>query len=200
MNEPAKQKDPKRVAAGRKSKNKGNTFQREVAKSLSKWSGATFKATPRSGGLRWGGAFWTYGDLTPPEDFFAVFECKHYHEIEFLDVLGTTRSPQGAGLVHEWWNKEARVDAARAARELGRPFAAFLVWKADHARHRISMLLDHYNRIPQRLPLATLATGCPGFDPYVTADFESFLGSVDFVVLRELLRQGMGEPVPPVNS
>jgi hypothetical protein len=172
-------KDPKRVAAGKRAKAKGNRWQSDVAKLLTEWSGEQWKATPRSGGLRWGGCFWTYGDLTPPLDFPIVFECKHYHEIEFIDVLGTNRTIPGGGIVADWWYGEACADAFRATNELRVPVHPVLVWKADRRRPRLSFALDKFNHLGI-YTMITVTTGIPDRQPFVTVDLSSFLREVDF--------------------
>lgn len=74
-------KDPVRVAAGKKSKRKGSTFERGVAKELAAWWGGEFTRTPSSGG--WGKSkfaregFNASGDIVTSEaDFPFCIECK----------------------------------------------------------------------------------------------------------------------------
>jgi hypothetical protein len=167
------------VVAGKRAKAKGNKWQSDVAKLLHEWSGEPWKATPRSGGLRWGGVFWTYGDLTPPQNFPIVFECKHYHEIEFIDVLGTNRTIPGGGIVADWWYAEACADAFRATNELGTSVGAVLVWKADRRRPRLSLDLNKFNELSV-YTLVTVTTGIPDRAPFVTVDLSSFLREVDY--------------------
>ena len=182
-NEP---KDPKRVAAGKRSKAKGATWQRDVAKLLSDWSGETFKSTPRSGGLRWGGAFWVYGDLTPPADFPVVFECKHYATVDFLEILGTNQKDPGVGLVQKWYHEELLVDVLRASTELGIVAKGFLCWKPDHRRSRITMDLDLFNRFGI-YTLVTVVTGVPGKTPFITLDLVTFLRSMTYEHFKSVI-------------
>lgn len=175
----AKAKDPKRVAAGKRSKAKGAKYQSDIAKKLREWSGQEFRSTPRSGGLRWNGAWWTFGDLIPPEDTPLVIECKHYHEVPFIDVLGNRRSEPGGGIVNEWWYSQACEDAARASTQLGATMIPLLIWKQDFCPSRITCDLELFNSLGE-YGLVTVVTGTPGRRPHVTVDLLSFLGQINF--------------------
>lgn len=69
-------------AVGRKSKTKGSTYERTIAKHLTVWWGATFSRVPASGGLHWHSSMNAFGDIiAPPEAGFPfVIECKKREE------------------------------------------------------------------------------------------------------------------------
>lgn len=179
-------KDPKRVAAGKRSKAKGGKWQSDVAKLFSQWSGKTWKSTPRSGGLRWNSTFWTFGDLLPPEDLLLVVECKHYSTIEYIEVLGTVRTEPGGGIVSGWWYGEACADAIRAKKSLSCHVDAVLVWKADRRRPKLTLDLDVFNSL-QTYSLVTVTAGIPGRAPYVTVDLAEFVRVVNYERFQEAL-------------
>lgn len=71
-----KSKDPKRVKAGKKSKTKGNNFERKVAKMLSQWWGSKFYRTPMSGGSKLKEGFHLAGDVVTDDLTFCFHtEC-----------------------------------------------------------------------------------------------------------------------------
>lgn len=87
---PKTKKDPKRVASGKKSKRKGNTGERAVAKLLSNWWGSEFTRTPSSGGFatqkfreNWN----AIGDVVTPADFPFVVEVKNVKSWNLSDLL-----------------------------------------------------------------------------------------------------------------
>lgn len=110
-----------------KSKNKGNGFEREVAKILGEWWGEPFQRTPNSGALRWNGNFWTFGDLLPPESFPCVIECKFYKKSN-LNIL-LTGTPQPGNMLG-WW-AQCIEDVDRAEKELGKKLIPILITKAN---------------------------------------------------------------------
>ena len=61
---------------GRSPKIKGNKFERDIAKLLSKWYRKPFHRMPSSGALRWNDVIFTFGDLLPPSDLNCIIECK----------------------------------------------------------------------------------------------------------------------------
>jgi hypothetical protein len=169
-----------------KSKNKGNTHERDVADKLSQWYGDKFLRIPNSGALRWGGAAWVYGDLLPPEGFPYVMECKHYAEIIFEEVLGTKSSPSGCSRVSEWWYTQAVPDAERALRETGKKVLPLLLWKADYRPIRLSMDAGDYMRLEAHRKLVSVMTAIPNRSPFVTVNMEEFLAVVTPAEMREL--------------
>lgn len=101
----AKFKNPKRVAAGRKSKRKGNKAERDIAKLFQEWWGVgTFVRTPSSGGWATVAAretFRTCGDIiTDQKDFPFTIENKA-QEGWTLDQIFYNEN----ALVIQWWKQ-----------------------------------------------------------------------------------------------
>jgi len=100
-------KDPKRVAAGKRSKRKGNSNEREVAKMLAAWWGSgEWMRTPSSGG--WGRSkqvrddFNAAGDIvTTATDFPFCVEVKSEEGWELEQLL---RSPEKCPIA-KWWKQ-----------------------------------------------------------------------------------------------
>ncbi|TXH17529.1 MAG: hypothetical protein E6R03_03685 [Hyphomicrobiaceae bacterium] len=171
-----------------KSKGKGNSHERDVAEKLSNWYGSKFLRIPNSGALRWGGAAWVYGDLLPPEDFPFVMECKHYAEIVFEEVLGTSQSPSGCSRVSEWWFTQAVPDAERAFKDTGKLVLPLLFWKADYRPIRMSMGAQEFLKLPgASTKLVSVLTSIPHRAPFVTVNLEEFLAVVSPQQMRELV-------------
>lgn len=103
-------KDPKRVAAGKKAKRKGNSNEREVAKMLAEWWGSgEWMRTPSSGG--WGRSkqvradFNAAGDIvTTAADFPFCVESKSEEGWELEQLL---RSPDKCPIA-KWWDQTVR--------------------------------------------------------------------------------------------
>lgn len=98
-------KDPVRVAAGRKSKRKGNNNERTLAKKLQKWWGhGEWARTPSSGGWATKAvreAFKTCGDITTTaQDFPFCVEAKK-QERWCIDQLLTGTAP----IIWTWWKQ-----------------------------------------------------------------------------------------------
>lgn len=99
-------KDPKRVAAGRRSKRKGASNERDLAKKFEKWWGTEdkFARTPSSGG--WGQkvnreAFKAYGDVTTTAtDFPFCLEFKKDESFDLSQLLTGAKSP-----IYRWWKQ-----------------------------------------------------------------------------------------------
>lgn len=98
---------------GSKSKNKGNSFEREIAKYLTKIFGKPFLRTPGSGAFVGGGnavkkrfldinQIKVYrGDIVPPDDFMICIECKNYAEFPFHQLLFNKQIQILKGWIHE---------------------------------------------------------------------------------------------------
>ncbi len=193
-----------------KSKAKGNNNEYDVRDRLSAWYGKPFSKTPNSGAMRWNGNLWTYGDLIPPEELHWVFECKHYSEVTFDDMLGrrTNKSKKnlnpcpefGTGLVADWWYSQTVVDAERATEELGFPVEGALIFKQDHHRHRLVIDEDIYRAIsnPVRRTLVCCWCYIPNKNPFVAFDFENFLSKVTpaelFVAFEKIHGKAVSSP------
>lgn len=81
------------------SRTKGATFEREIAKKLSKWSGLTLRRTPMSGGWN------KTGDIAPqsPEDSIHWpfnIECKKYSDWDLLELLKSSNP-----IMKKWWSQ-----------------------------------------------------------------------------------------------
>lgn len=116
-----------------KSKAKGNDFESDVAWWLTKWANdpeKKFFRTPRSGGLRWKGRMWTFGDITPPEEFYAVLECKWHEENGALSEV--LQKPTDTAYLTWWLTKQLTEDCKRAQAEYGRSFTPMLCTKRNN--------------------------------------------------------------------
>lgn len=69
------------------SKQKGNNFERKVAKILTEKLGMEFNRTPSSGGLRWASDNNVYGDIVTPDDFPFIIECKNRENWSFDQLM-----------------------------------------------------------------------------------------------------------------
>lgn len=160
-----------------KSKNKGNTAEREVAKVLSKWFGEDFKRIPNSGALRWNGASFVYGDLLPPESFPGIIESKFYKEIDLDGLLRLTvqeNNPLG------WW-LQVVDDVQRCYSELRLALQPVLIFKANRRPRRIV--------IEEKLFNALRWGKTPGLGqvPHFCLQRAEFLGRVVVMDLVEFL-------------
>ena len=77
------------------SKNKGNRFERTIAKFFQDWTGYKFSRTPGSGG--WAKAKDSFGDLVCTDEkhsrrFPFSIECKSYQDLKFEHILLGTKS------------------------------------------------------------------------------------------------------------
>lgn len=96
-------KSKKRVAAGKKAKRKGNSFERHVARQLEKWWGyGKFERTPSSGGWSNKGSreeFNACGDIvTTADDFLFTVECKNSENWVLDDLIHS----DGNSKLHKW--------------------------------------------------------------------------------------------------
>lgn len=86
-----------RSAIGRKSKMRGNSFESEIAKKFSAWSGKEFNRTPASGSLHWGdnNQFKVDGDvITSDPQWPYLIECKRYDSVKLgLEELMNGNEP-----------------------------------------------------------------------------------------------------------
>lgn len=81
------------------SRNKGNSFERSVAKEISEWTGTIVTRTPMSGGYN------KFGDITPKDPklmqtFPFCIELKNREAWDFSELLKGTN--KGVGIV-SWW-------------------------------------------------------------------------------------------------
>ncbi|AGI11456.1 hypothetical protein LP125_131 [Listeria phage LP-125] len=96
------------ASTGRGSQVKGSKFERETAKALSVWWGATFNRTPGSGGLKWAEENNVGGDIVAPPSagFPFIVECKKHEGWTLDNVFLNTGEPKS------WW-KQVVSDATR---------------------------------------------------------------------------------------
>lgn len=97
----AKSVDPERSKKARASKRRGKRGERLVIELLTKWWGAKFHRTPRSGGLRWGSQVAGVGGDIACEDpeFPFSTEVKNRERFEIEEFLN------GKGKMWEWWSQ-----------------------------------------------------------------------------------------------
>jgi len=83
------------------SKQKGNTFERKIAKVLGDWWGFKFSRTPQSGGSHWLADNNAVGDIVaPPQaNFPLVIECKHRENWTIENIMLNNKDP------HTWWEQ-----------------------------------------------------------------------------------------------
>ncbi|EJF06578.1 hypothetical protein ThvES_00013450 [Thiovulum sp. ES] len=107
--------------SGSVSKRKGSSFEREVAKLLSELTGKHYQRTAHSGAFT--GRSNSYraskmdtrqaqvflGDITPPENYNLVIECKNYAYENFASKFHGVMS--GENLKLDTWLSELRADA-----------------------------------------------------------------------------------------
>lgn len=104
------------ASQGRGAKTKGASFERKVAKTITKWwvnggMKGEFYRTPASGGLRWQERDDTIGDISTPIGFTHTIECKNdesFRHKQFIEIGEYTTS----GL-YAWW-EQACNEAKRA--------------------------------------------------------------------------------------
>ena len=116
-------KDPKRVAAGKMAKRKGNKFEQEIAKSLcetyapeslaGKLIDRPFRRTPVSGGFRRSNP----ADILCPPWFPFFIECKHRKDIDTAALLFNMFESKEKNYLVKLW-KEERVKALPLKKEL----------------------------------------------------------------------------------
>jgi hypothetical protein len=107
------------ASQGKGSKIKGSSFERKIAKQLTKWwqNGGLqgeFYRTPASGGLRWQNREDTIGDLVCPDGFTHTIEVKHNESLDYKHFfeVGTPNKNNLSG----WWQQA--VDEGKRANRL----------------------------------------------------------------------------------
>ena len=106
-----KEKDPKWVAVGKRSKAKGDEFEREIAKALTKKfeqdleEGGEFRRAPMSGG--WSKRLkHTFGDLITPEWFCFLISCKNIGKLDITSVFATKEPLK---VLEKWWDDAVKM-------------------------------------------------------------------------------------------
>lgn len=98
-----------RIINGR---NKGSTFERNVAKEVSNWTGILFTRSPSSGG-------WNQtGDITPKNpqhmvDFPFNLELKNQEILQFSHIFQVPKNKKTP--IRKWW-KQAYLDAIKSGK------------------------------------------------------------------------------------
>ena len=171
------------------SKQKGNRNENAVAQALSDWWGAPFKRTPNSGGLRWKGASFTYGDILPPESFPAVVECKHYENVDLDEMIRCAPTPHN---ILGWW-KETSDDAYRCYTETGLPVQPILVYKQNRRPWRVVIEAEFLIALGgQKLGIPAFWVSLPDHEALGVLDFKQFLEAVP----RDLFLSSVRKIIP----
>lgn len=89
------------------SKQKGNNFERKVAKILTEKLEMEFNRTPQSGGLRWASDNNVYGDIVTPNNFPFIIECKNRENWSFDQLM------KGQCKEFDNWVKQVTEDCCR---------------------------------------------------------------------------------------
>ena len=177
-----------------KEKTKGNKAERKVAGLLTEWWGGEFRRMPNSGALRWNGAFWTYGDIVPPEDFPAVAEVKHHRHIDFQPVI--TGTPQKDNILG-FWNQVCE-DARSCYRETGVYVEPMLIAKKDFVPEYIGMRLEFLAGLQLNVrALYIVRPDLISFGILSLGDFLTIVSKQDFLQRIESLRDSNGS-FPPL--
>lgn len=153
-----------RVAAGKRSKRKGNTFERDVAKMLQEWwQDGDFVRTPSSGGWQKDReGFRSFGDITTnSKDFPFSVECKFHAEWD----LGQFFTSPKAYCVHQW--------RQQAVEETPDNYWSLLIMKAN--RKPILVAFDSKGLELLDMWEDKYALFQNGADKYVVMLFEDFL-------------------------
>jgi len=118
MNLPAK--NPNRVKAGKRSRNKGAQFERTIAKALTKWFGFEVRRTPMSGAY---GSHWNLGG-----DLMFTEEVPWFAELKNTQVWEPSKVTHSSSAFHKWVQKaheeapEGHEVIIIAKRNFGQPF------------------------------------------------------------------------------
>lgn len=99
-----------RSAAARKSKTKGSSYERRIAKRFSAWSGERLSRTPQSGGWHGAGDYGVAGDLVCARKSFPFhIECKKREGWHLEDLIIGVRSSVTSNGVLAWWAQTLRT-------------------------------------------------------------------------------------------
>lgn len=142
-----KEKDPKRVAAGKHARNKGSSFERDIARLVSKLFFGTeeeLKRTPRSGAspLIFGDCYYP----AAPLDFPLIIECKKEEGWEFHHIFSDS------SLIWNWW-RQVYEDYTQCLKTTGRERIPVVIFSKNHypvfilADSRIDGLLEIKDKV-----------------------------------------------------
>lgn len=164
------------AGGGAYAKARGRQGEQQLADKLGAWWKSEFHRMPASGALRWNGAFFTYGDLIPPEDFPAVIECKVRLQQAF-DLL----KPAEHGWISETFYKQLWNDIVRAKKETGQSYLPILAYKIGrNAPWFIIMDARVFDKIGKEVfdKFPYMWIHYPSHWPIIMIDLKTFLANV----------------------
>jgi hypothetical protein len=150
--------------SGKRSNNKGKRYERDIAKTLSSWSGVELVRTP----------------LGAPEEIYhfpLAVECKCDEDWSFDQIM------KGTG---QWfsWLEQAYRQATTAERELGRLHIPMLVFSKNHYPNWVAVPVQYGLRDSALANSAALRymsiTSTTGGLQYVVHSLERYLGLVPY--------------------
>ena len=138
------------MAGGKKARLKGSTFERQIAKDISSWTGMHFTRTPMSGG-------WSKtGDVTPKKPEHMVkfpfnIECKNQNVFCTNIIIKMVESGSMPKILKKWW-KQCSDDAKKSKRIpiLIMSNSRQPIWVMLTAKHFKAMGLMKYSSIVVR--------------------------------------------------
>lgn len=134
------------------SRNKGNRFERDVAKWFEKWTGYEFGRVPGSGSLRWQKTDNIVGDITCTDAkharrFPLSVECKFYKDLNFEHIILGNKS---CDIIKFW--EQCKGDAERANKV---PFLVMRYNSMPKEQYFIMVKANFFKGIKKHLPLAS---------------------------------------------
>lgn len=169
------------------SKNKGNRFERTIAKFFEDWTGYKFSRTPGSGG--WAKAKDSFGDLVCTDEkhsrrFPFSIECKSYQELKFEHILLGVKSCR----ILSFWD-QALNDANKAGK------IPMLIMKYNNMPKgeaflmvdiELSKLID---KQPLKKPTMAISTENHYFKVYMLSDIKNIDYKTLYKEARKLLKK-----------
>lgn len=117
---------------------KGNAVELEARRILGNWAGQPFHKMPKSGGLRWAGKIFTFGDVIPPEEYRMIIEVKGRPGPKdkskvgvIIDNIFTSKVNKTGDQINYWWSKQLWSDLSRAEALYEKPFFPMLMIKIN---------------------------------------------------------------------
>jgi hypothetical protein len=170
-------------------KQKGNGFERLVARTLTEWAGGLkFERVPQSGGLHWQEDNNVSGDIVPPFNigFPGSIECKKVETDWEIDKLLT-----GTSDIWKWWEQ-----CLRDSKEHGSKFP-LLVFTKNRRKIYIALEESLFELLKEKFGqessdfylLPHIRVNINKGKKIVVVDFDLFLSSVtleQFLSLKEL--------------
>lgn len=161
-------------------KQKGNGFERKVAKKLTEWCGQKFNRTPMSGALRWDNDKRVVSDIVPPQSMkwpFSV-ECKCVESSwEFNTLLENT-----ATLWKHW--EQADSDAQRE------DMIPMLVFTKNYRNDFVAVYQETFSNLQlgskKSYSFPYILVNSPTFAPVVVTHLDSFLSFFEISDIQKL--------------